>query len=199
MKLRMELRCILFPLIIQSTNQARGQRNCLQTSETRFLHSCLLAGHLNTWPGTRWPLQRGSQWITFQKDHHHHSNPPGLHQGSSQERDGCSLDENLLQSALDLGWWFIFQKVTDPKHTAEVSQEWLQDNSANVLERASQNTDLHPLQHLWGGIWTSPCTDALHPAWWCLRGTWAQSQLCRACGIIFKKSWGCEFVKHHFG
>ncbi|KAI3353890.1 hypothetical protein L3Q82_005098 [Scortum barcoo] len=41
------------------------------------------------------------------------------------------LDENLLQSALDLrlGRRFIFQQDNDPKHTAKISKEWLQDNS----------------------------------------------------------------------
>ncbi|KAI3355869.1 hypothetical protein L3Q82_004421 [Scortum barcoo] len=41
------------------------------------------------------------------------------------------LDENLLQSALDLrlGRRFIFQQDNDPKHTAKITKEWLQDNS----------------------------------------------------------------------
>ncbi|KAK3551058.1 hypothetical protein QTP70_011485 [Hemibagrus guttatus] len=46
------------------------------------------------------------------------------------------LDENLLQSALDLrlGRWFIFQQDNDPKHTAKITKQWLQNNSVNVLE-----------------------------------------------------------------
>ena len=46
------------------------------------------------------------------------------------------LDENLPQSAQDLRleWRSTFQQDNDPKHTVKTTQEWLRDKSLNVLE-----------------------------------------------------------------
>lgn len=52
-----------------------------------------------------------------------------------------------LYSAPGLGWSFIFQQDNDPKCTAMLSQEWLQNISVNVLEWLSQRPDLRLINH----------------------------------------------------
>ena len=56
-----------------------------------------------------------------------------------------SLMKSLLQSTEDLrlGRRFTFQQDNDPKHTAKTTQEWLRDNSLNVLEWPSQSPDFN--------------------------------------------------------
>ncbi|KAK3534972.1 hypothetical protein QTP70_001929 [Hemibagrus guttatus] len=50
------------------------------------------------------------------------------------------LDENLLQSALDLrmGQWFFFQQDNDPKYTTKITKEWLWDNSVGEGNRGDE-------------------------------------------------------------
>lgn len=38
--------------------------------------------------------------------------------------------------------------INDPKHTAKITKEWLQDNSANIPEWPSQSPDLIPIERL---------------------------------------------------
>ncbi|CAJ0941925.1 unnamed protein product [Ranitomeya imitator] len=59
-------------------------------------------------------------------------------------------DENLFQSALDLrlSRRFTFQQDNDPKHTAKITKEWLQNNSVTILDWPSQSSDLNPIEHL---------------------------------------------------
>ncbi|KAJ8373429.1 hypothetical protein AAFF_G00265560 [Aldrovandia affinis] len=60
------------------------------------------------------------------------------------------LEENLLQSARDLGLGrgFIFQQDNDPKHKSKATLEWFKDKTINVLEWPSKIPGLNPIENL---------------------------------------------------
>ena len=49
-----------------------------------------------------------------------------------------------------------------PNHTAKTTQEWIRDNSVNVLECPSQSPDLNPIKDLWRDL--KIAIDGPHPA-----------------------------------
>ena len=62
------------------------------------------------------------------------------------------LHENFGQSAQDLtlGQRFTFQQNNYPKHTDKTAQEWLRDNSVNVL--VAQPEPLLEPNHFWRNL-----------------------------------------------
>ncbi len=81
--------------------------------------------------------------------------------------------------------------------TLSKQQEWLIDNSVNVLEWPSQSLGLNAIKYFWRNLKMSASP---HPSWQSLRGEevrWrmadnCQMQMCKACHIIPKKTWGCK-------
>ena len=61
------------------------------------------------------------------------------------------LTKNLVQSAQDfrLGRRFTLQQDNDQKHTPKTTEQWIRDNSVNVLEWTSQSPYMNLIKHLW--------------------------------------------------
>ncbi len=90
-----------------------------------------------------------------------------------------SLNENPVQSIQNL------RLPSNRTMDLNTQQEWLIDNSVNVLEWPSQSLSLNPIKYFWRNLKMCVCP---HPTWQSLRGEEVRRRLADNCQMLMSKA-----------